>query len=688
MLFSLRRFCAFWRGAGLGSLGNALGVALVGCFLATAPALGQNPRLSPFRLQPPASQPPASQQPVRPGVPHLVAPLQRPGGQPTAGQPAAVIQQPGFGGGAAAGPGGGFPGNLASPSINGQLDAEIEKHFNDENLPGLVVLYARDGLLTYKKTLGFSDVENEVMMTEHRVGRLNSVSKWAAGIIALKQVEQGKFNLNATAKSYLADLPDHHTYTVQDLLACRSGVRHYGEATSPQSPSGWSGNQFDTAAAAAPMFWHDPLAKPVGAYHYSTHGYTIFGAALEQAVGQPIGDIIKSTLSTPYGLPTLKMENLSDNNPQRMKFYTKSGSGNVQVQPANSTWKVLGGGMESTPLDLLKLGILLGDGQIISQQNVKKMMTPLEFDNSYCLGCNHAVENGNHVMAKSGSFQGSNAYIWLVPDRRMVMVVMANRDEAGTSTLGRKLRNIILSADKAAGQKPDLVVQDFVRTGPVAHKDGKWEIPVEFKVFNQGAAGANELFFNCVQIGTTYRFSSYTDGLPPKLSRTVTGIVKLPDANKLYAGRTMDLVAFADAPIAGADTSVPWYGRVHESNESNNKATLKVQLPGGGLGLTGQTNNVPSLPGASVPQRLIGQPQQPQQPAFPARPQLDRPLPTRPQTLPTRPQTLPTRPQLDRPQIEPQTPERTAPESDAARPTRAARIQAILSSQPATRAVP
>jgi hypothetical protein len=330
---------------------------------------------------------------------------------------------------------------------------------------------------------------------------------------------------------------------------------------------------------------------------------------------------------------------------------------NIEVERGDHSWKVLGGGIEASPLDLLKLGILLGDGKIISPQNVQLMMKRIDPLESYALGCTSAVENGYHLMAKSGSFTGSNAYIWLVPERRMVMVVMANRDEAGVSGLAAKLRNIILAKDKAAGQKPDFVVKNFKKTGTPQFKNGNWEIPVSFKVVNQGIAGANNSFVNGIVLGTRYRWSGFMDALPPNgASDTSTGIVKIPDAGKVFGGRTFQLVAYADAPIAAADTSMPSYGRVDESNDNNNKATLSVKLPGGlGIGLTGQKPQEPAFPGTSNPTRVppVNVPPKRIPPRRPTRvpvviPEATFVPPSRPTTPPkrvstTRPTTPPTR---------------------------------------------
>jgi hypothetical protein len=241
-------------------------------------------------------------------------------------------------------------------------------------------------------------------------------------------------------------------------------------------------------------------------------------------------------------------------------------------------------------------------GTIISKQNVKKMMTRIDPLQSYCLGCNHSVENGSQVMAKSGSAEGSNAYIWLVPERRMVMVVMANRNGADVSGLGKDLRKIILGT--SSSKQADLVVRDFVRTAAPTFKDGKWEIPVRFEVANQGAGGASVQFVNSVQVGTKDRWTGFMDPLPKQDAKTVNATVKIPDPSKLLAGRTLELIAFADAPIAAADTSIPSYGRVDESNDNNNKATIEVKIPGG-LGLAAETPNQPTASGAKAAKKRV-----------------------------------------------------------------------------------
>jgi CubicO group peptidase (beta-lactamase class C family) len=495
----------------------------------------------------------------------------------------------------------------------------IESHFAEKNLPGLVVLYARDGQLVYKKNLGFADLASQTQVNENHVFRLASVSKLLAGVLTLKEEEKGNINLSSKVSDLLSDIPAHHDYRVRDLVACRSGVRHYNQPTSNLSPSGWDQATYLTSLEASEQFWHDPLASPTGSYHYSTHGYTILGACLEQATGKTTAQLIKQTLANPYGLGTLAAEDLIVNQPKRVSIYSLNNpdsvaSGNQAIARESLSWKILGGGLECSGLDLLKFGIKLCDGQIISPANVKKLMKRIDPSDSYALGCNHAIENGLEVFAKNGGQPGASTYMWCIPERRMVMVVLTNRWESGGATeLGKTLREILINSEGASGQKADLIVENFKRTSGPTHTNGAWEIGFEFDVKNQGSGAANIQFVNGVRLENNFRWSGFMDPLAPNgTKKKASGKLKINDPGKVMGGRQFEFLAVADAPIAAADTSMSPNGRIDESNESNNTAKLVVTLPGGigNLQGTASGNRVPNrVPGTTRPNALKQDPQ-------------------------------------------------------------------------------
>lgn len=128
---------------------------------------------------------------------------------------------------------------------------------------------------------------------------------------------------------------------------------------------------------------------------------------------------------------------------------------------------------------------------------------------------------------------------------------------------------------------PDLVVTEFKATGAPAYKNGAWEIGFQVTVKNQGSTATDASFVNGVRVQSDWRWSGFMSGLSVGGQKSASGVVKIADPGKVMAGRTVDLRAVADAPIAAGDTSSDPQGRQSESNESNNERSLSVKLPSG-----------------------------------------------------------------------------------------------------------
>ena len=493
------------------------------------------------------------------------------------------------------------------------MNNEIDDYFSRNKLPGLAVLYAKNGSTSYERLKGHSNMEKGYPLKKTHVMRHASVSKLFAAVLALKLEEKGKLNLNKKVRFYLPDLPEHHDYRVIDLLTCRSGVRHYGGKTSPQSPkTQWGDQKYQYSRDVIGNFMHDPLVDKSRSYVYSTHGYTIAAAVMEKVTGKPISVIIKDELSSPYQLYSLAAEDKTVYRSARVRLYQydeKDSDRNRRVIRDHISWKTLGGGLESSPQDLLRFMVLLGDGKIISKKNVKRLMKRVDPHNSYAIGCTMGVVNGVPLLAKDGGQLGASTFVWLAPKTRQAMVVMINRREkANAPSLAKKLLNIVMSKG-SENSKPDLIVSSFERTGKVVYQNGKLHIPVRMKIKNVGQgptykqSGSNYLndkFVTAVRVGSKYYMSKFQGSMTGgEETGWITGTVSISDKSKFYAGRTLKLYATADAPVAAADTSVSKKGRVIESNDQNNAKLLSVKVPGGTNGFKNPTR--PTHSGSKQP---------------------------------------------------------------------------------------
>lgn len=343
------------------------------------------------------------------------------------------------------------------------VDNLAQTHLDTFNVPGLSVAIAKDGDIKYMRGFGFQEVDEGTWYSARTLNRLASVAKTVGAVLALRLWQDGVIDdLDAASDTILNSLPAHHTHTVRQLLSNRTGIGHYPDYDVPIQ-------QYNTALAASQAFWNTDnnpnvagtqlLYTPGTDCVYSTHAHTILGAVLEAATGETITDLVEEQISAPFGLTTVQTENRTDGDDNRSAVYN---SANADVAADNTSWKILGGGLESSAYDLLRFGMKTLDGTIINADTLTEMQLAPNPTNcndpnwgnmgNYALGLQVGTQKGTTVLWKGGNQLGSNTHIRLYPDENMVIVVLANRNENhSTQTLATQIGDLILDAEAAAG---------------------------------------------------------------------------------------------------------------------------------------------------------------------------------------------------------------------------------------------
>lgn len=348
-------------------------------------------------------------------------------------------------------------------SLRTEVDNLAQNHLDNFNVPGLSVAIAKDGDIKYMRGFGFQDVDAGVWYSARTLNRLASVAKTVGAVLTLRLWQNGVIDdLDDASGDLLNTLPNHHTHTVRHLLSNRAGIGHYPQYNVPIQ-------QYNTALAASQTFWNtdsNPNVAGTQLFYtpgtdcvYSTHAHTILGAVLEAETGKNINALVEDELSAPFGLPTLQSESRGDGDANRSVVYNSS---NNAATADNLSWKVLGGGLESSAYDLLRFGMKTMNGTILNANSFDEMQlapNPTNcsdpnwgFMGNYALGLQVGTQKGTTVLWKGGNQLGANTHIRIYPDENMVIVVLANRNENhSTATLATNIGNLILDAEAAAG---------------------------------------------------------------------------------------------------------------------------------------------------------------------------------------------------------------------------------------------
>jgi len=330
-------------------------------------------------------------------------------------------------------------------ALKSQVDALVEKEYNDFDLPGISVAIAENGVFRYLRGVGFADIDDEIIAHSRTVYRLASVSKAVAGVLGARMQQQGEVDLNQPTSAYIAGLPAFHTHVLSQTLSMRSGIGHYAEYPGIE-------DDYATAFAAVQELEDTPLfAAPGSLCKYTTHAYTFFGAGLEGAVGLPVDTIITSRLTNPFGLTSLRPEDTDVANKYRATLYD---SDNDENSYDDLSWKRLGGGLESSPYDFARMMMKVMNGSILNAASRELLWTRVNSTCSYSLGWKTGTESGERWADKNGIQNGSRTYTRVFPDLGIVIVVLINRRDGGQNpdALGAAIGTLMVNATQQQAQ--------------------------------------------------------------------------------------------------------------------------------------------------------------------------------------------------------------------------------------------
>lgn len=293
--------------------------------------------------------------------------------------------------------------------------------------PGITAAAAVDGELLWSEGFGFADVENQRRATPATVFRLYSTSKSFAATLAMRMADQKLVDIDAPANRYLPDLPPAAgALTLRQLLGHRGGVRHY-------RPGEWmivSQDRCARASAALAPFISDPLLSVPGEqFNYSSFGYVLASAILEAAANKPFYRLIEDEIFRPAGMHTAGAEHEAA--PELLaRPYGRDDSGLRIAPSSDASCKFGAGGLAGTSEDLLRFGVAVLDGTLVSRGSREAMFLPRETAAGrpgYGLG--FVIEEDDELgtlATHSGGALGGRSFLLIAPRDRIVVALAGN----------------------------------------------------------------------------------------------------------------------------------------------------------------------------------------------------------------------------------------------------------------------
>ena len=295
------------------------------------------------------------------------------------------------------------------------------------DLPSLSIAILRDGEVAYARAFGYAELEARAPATPHTRYRCASVSKVITATAIGRLVQQGRLDLDAPVSSYVPSWPAEPAITARQLSGHLSGVSHYRGEDRMEA-----GRYWESVTRSLDVFRDSPRAGPPGdAYLYSTHGFTLLSAVAEGASGRPFLELLDAEVFGPLGMADSGPDTRSAPASTMSTLYARRAGDPVLIEtPEDPSYKWAGGGLVSTPSDLVRLAGAYLDGHL-SPEVVEEMWTTQRTNAGEETGVGVAWRigedfQGRRIIHHAGSMGGARSTIVIWPDSREAIAVMTN----------------------------------------------------------------------------------------------------------------------------------------------------------------------------------------------------------------------------------------------------------------------
>jgi CubicO group peptidase (beta-lactamase class C family) len=333
----------------------------------------------------------------------------------------------------------------------------------DAHAPGASVTLVCDGE-TASAAHGLLNLASGVGATMDSLFQVGSITKAFVAVLAMRAVEQGRFDLDAPIDAYLPGLkiggaPVSQAINARRLLSHTSGIDC--DLFVDTGDGDDCLERYMDACTDAAM-----VCDPGAHYSYSNVGYAILGRALEAALQTPFDTALREQVLDPLGL--VRTTTLAE---RAVAYRCAVGhgwdeeTGSARVLPYVKLPRALGPAgftLMSTSGELAAFGGLFvnagrsaGGEAVLSPASVAEMTTPqvkLIDGTLWGLGVKLHDWGSTRFVAHAGGTIGQIATLWTSPEHRFVFALVTNG--ANGSALFRSLLAPILAKTLGAHPPP------------------------------------------------------------------------------------------------------------------------------------------------------------------------------------------------------------------------------------------
>ena len=327
-----------------------------------------------------------------------------------------------------------------------KIEAKIQAWQKQTNSPAISVAF-QYGDLYYENAWGLADIENQVKAKPTSSYQIASTTKPMTAMAILRLWEMGKIDLDAEVQTYYPSFPKKkNPITIRQLLSHTSGISHYQGDTKEEKHIK---EPYSTKMAIDIFKDWELIFEPNTDWGYSSYGYNLLGAVIEEVSRKSYGDFLEEHIWVPANMENTMMDDPITIVPNRVRGYFKNGGKIENGEYLDISSRFGAGGVRSTVQDIVKMGIALRNGKILKPETVELMLEPLGDQgwNDYALGISVRPFSGQHIIMHSGGMPQTSFLFIAAPADNLSLSIGSNLGRQDVERLGISLVQILSGID-------------------------------------------------------------------------------------------------------------------------------------------------------------------------------------------------------------------------------------------------
>ena len=229
----------------------------------------------------------------------------------------------------------------------------------------------------YSRSIGYSDINNNILSNESTRYRIGSISKIFTAVLIMQLVEEKKLNLNDKLSQYFPDIKLSNEITIEQLLTHRSGIYNYTDIKDYES---WMEKPLSQKELISKINKNKRRFKPNKKFEYSNSNYFLLSLIIEQIENGRFNKILEKKILIPYNLNQTYCCTNEENNNVAKSYYNIN---NKWKEATNTDLRTAAGagGIISTAKEINKFFNLLFNNKIINKESLDLMTYNLKTSN-------------------------------------------------------------------------------------------------------------------------------------------------------------------------------------------------------------------------------------------------------------------------------------------------------------------